>query len=108
MIRGVNRTVLFLVQTCTLAAGLAGQDRQDVRGPRIDVQKYTIDAHINPRTQSIEATAKIDFNPLESANEATFELNGALNIAKAVDGHGAAVQTSRNADSSIRVVFPGG
>ena len=55
----------------------------------IDVQRYTIDATINPRTQSIEATAKIDFTPLENANQATFELNNALTISKAADAKGA-------------------
>jgi tetratricopeptide (TPR) repeat protein len=76
--------------------------------PRIDVQKYTIDATINPRTQSIEATAKIDFTSLENGNEATFELNNALAISKAVDGHGTSVATSRNADTTLRAIFPSG
>ena len=80
-----------------------------IRAPRIQVQKYTIDATINPRTQSIEATAKIDFTPLESANQATFELNNALTVSKAVDDKGAAVATQRNAsDFTIGAVFPGG
>jgi tetratricopeptide (TPR) repeat protein len=107
---GAKRTFHLFAQFLLLAGCLAGQERgaQDVRGARIEVQKYTIDANINPRTQSIEATAKVDFNPLESANEASFELNGALTISKAVDGQGATVQTTRNPDSSIRAVFPSG
>ncbi len=63
------------------------------RAPKIDVKKYTINAAINPRTQSIEATAKIDFTPLENANQITFELNNALTISKAVDATGAVMPT---------------
>ena len=36
--------------------------------PRIDVQHYTIEADINPRTQSLAATAKVDFTPLDDAD----------------------------------------
>jgi aminopeptidase N len=108
MTRGVKRSIQLCALIYGLAAAVSGQERQDARAPRIDVQKYTIDANINPRTQSIEATARIDFNPLESANEASFELNNALTISKAVDGRGASVQTSRNADATIRAVFPSG
>src|ERR1700761_1023166 len=107
---GAKRTLHLFFPLLLLAGCLAGQERggQDIRGARIEVQKYTIDANINPRTQSIEATAKIDLNPLESANEATFELNPALNVSKAVDGKGAAAQATRNPDGSLRVVFPSG
>ena len=51
---------------------------QPAKQQRIEVQKYTIDAQINPRTQSITATAKIDFTPLDDTNQAAFELNNAL------------------------------
>jgi aminopeptidase N len=76
--------------------------------PRIEVQKYAIEANVNPRTQSIEATAKIDFTALENSAEATFELNNAFTISKAVDGQGASIQTTRNPDGTVRVVFPTG
>jgi aminopeptidase N len=76
---------------------------------RIQVQKYSIDAAINPRTQSIEATAKIDFTPLDDTNQATFELNNALTVSKASDGKGVAVPTQRNTgDFTVRTVFPSG
>jgi aminopeptidase N len=76
--------------------------------PRIEVQKYTIDADINPRTQSVMATAKVNFTLLEDADEAVFELNNALTVSKAVDGSGKPLQTNRNAqDFSVKVSFPG-
>jgi aminopeptidase N len=75
--------------------------------PRIDVQKYTIEADINPRTQSIVATAKIDFTPLESTPDAVFELNNALTVSKALDSQGKALDAVRNdKDFTVKVNFP--
>ena len=90
---------LVLALTTTLWA-------QDKRS-HIDVQKYSIDADINPRTQSLSATVKIDFVPLDDTNEATFELNNALTVSKAMDSGGKQLQTTRNTqDSIMRVMFP--
>ncbi len=75
----------------------------------IQVQKYTIEAEVNPRTQSISATAKIDFTPLENTNDAVFELNNALTVSKAVDAAGKPLATSRNAqDFTLHISFPAG
>ncbi len=101
MIRGMKWTILALV----LAASLSGQEKRS----RIEVKHYTIQADINPRTQSIIATAKIDFTPLEAANDATFELNNALSVTKASDAQGQPLQTARNAqDFTVKVMFPSG
>jgi tetratricopeptide (TPR) repeat protein len=101
MIRGYRCfAVLFL-----LAATVWGQDKRS----RIDVQRYTIDAQINPRTQSLTATAKIEFTPLETANDVTFELNNALNVSKAVNDKGETISTARGGqDFTVRVMIPGG
>src|SRR6201996_1549436 len=86
-----------------LAACAWGQEKR----PRIDVQKYIIEADINPRTQSISATAKIDFTPLESTPGAVFELNNALTVSKAVDAQGKPLETSRDdKDFTVKVNFP--
>lgn len=101
MLRGFRWPVLLLAGAASLVA-------QETR-PRIQVQNYTIDAEINPRTQSIVATVKIDFTPLEATNAATFELNNALNVSKAADQQGRPLQTTRNAqDFTVNVAFPGG
>ncbi len=101
MMRGFRWTILCLA----LAAAASAQEQRS----RIQVQNYTIDADINPRTQSIAATAKIDFTPLQAANDATFELNNALNVSKAVDQQGHPLQTTRNAQTfTVTVQFPGG
>ena len=100
----VFRLTQLLVILCCCALFAADDSR-----PHIQVQKYTINAAINPRTQSIEATVKIDFTPLDSANQATFELNNALTVSKAVDDKGVPVATQRNtADFTISAVFPSG
>ncbi|HZS55413.1 MAG TPA: M1 family aminopeptidase, partial [Bryobacteraceae bacterium] len=76
---------------------------------RIDVTKYTIDAEINPRTQSLQATAKIEFTPLDATSDLTFELNNALSISKAVDQQNQPLPTSRNAqDFTVKVSLPAG
>ncbi|HEX4810137.1 MAG TPA: M1 family aminopeptidase [Bryobacteraceae bacterium] len=99
MMRSLKWTaLLFALAFCTWA---------QEKSPRINIQKYTIDADINPRTQSIAATVKINFIPLDDTNEATFELNNALTVSKVVDGAGATLQSSRNAqDFTVHVTFP--
>lgn len=99
--RGLTRSLVFVAMA---ASGLAQtQDRQ----ARVQVQKYTIDAEINPRTQSISATAKIDFMPLDNTNAANFELNSALKVSKATDAHGSPIDAARSGnDLQLRVTFP--
>jgi aminopeptidase N len=97
--RGFKWTLLFLV----LAVSVRAQDRH----PQIQVQKYSIDADINPRTQSITATAKVDFTSLENTNEASFELNNALTVSKAVEAQGHPLEASRDGQSlNIKVELP--
>ena len=101
MMRGYRWIVLLFA----LAASLLAQDKRS----RIDVQRYTIDAQINPRTQSLTATAKIEFTPLETANDVAFELNNALTVSKAVNASGESIATQRSAtDFTVRVMIPGG
>jgi tetratricopeptide (TPR) repeat protein len=100
MVRGFRWLVLFFL----IAVFAWGQDKH----PRIEVQHYTIDADVNPRTQSLVATAKLNFTPLEDANEAVFELNNALTVSKAADRSGQPLQTVRNPqDFTVKVSFPG-
>lgn len=75
--------------------------------PNLEVQKYTITANINPRTQEISATAKIGFTPNDAISQATFELNNALAVTKVTDGSGQSLTDSRNAKNfTITVSFP--
>lgn len=90
--------VLPLVAACAFA---------QTKHTRIEVQKYTIDAEINPRTQAITATAKIEFTPAEAGTDVAFELNNALTVSKAADNAGQALTTSRNTqDFTVTAVSP--
>jgi hypothetical protein len=73
----------------------------------LEVQKYTIRADINPRTQELSATARIDFTPNDNITDATFELNNALTVSKVTDARGQNLPVARNAaDFTIKVTFP--
>jgi len=75
----------------------------------LEVQKYTIDANINPRTQSITATARIDFTPLDNISDATFELNSALTVSKAVNQAGQNLAVARDTQNfTVKVAFANG
>jgi tetratricopeptide (TPR) repeat protein len=91
-----------------LAAAVAGfgQDRQQPR-PRIDVQTVVLDAQINPTAQTLNATAKVTFIPLDNTSSVTFELNNALNLTRVTDVEGRQITASRfGEDMSVRLSLP--
>jgi aminopeptidase N len=93
---------VVVVAGCT---ALLGQDRQ--RTGRIDVEHYVIDAEVNPRTQTLTATAEVRFTALDDITSLNFELNNALSLARVVDGDGRAIAASRNSqDHSVRLTLP--
>ncbi len=80
---------------------------QDSRRSRIDVESYLIDAEINPRTQTLTATAQVRFIPLDDSSAAAFELNNALNVSRIVDGGGRQIVASRSQqDFRLNLNFP--
>jgi tetratricopeptide (TPR) repeat protein len=100
IMRGFAGTVAAL----SFASVLLGQSTD--RSPRIEVQKYTIDANVNPRTQSIAATVRVDFKALETTNDVNFDLNSALNVTKVVDRQGKTLSGGRDAtDHTIKVTY---
>jgi tetratricopeptide (TPR) repeat protein len=91
-----------------LAAAVTGfgQDRQQPR-PRIDVQTVVLDAQINPTAQTLNATAKVTFIPLDNTSSVTFELNNALNLTRVTDVEGRQITASRfGEDMSVRLSLP--
>ncbi|MEO7145210.1 MAG: M1 family aminopeptidase, partial [Bryobacteraceae bacterium] len=77
------------------------------RQPRINVTHYSIDAEINPRTQSLAAKSEVDFTALDDATSASFELNNALNVSNVSDAAGREIPASRSQqDFSVRLSFP--
>ncbi|MEP7352254.1 MAG: M1 family aminopeptidase [Acidobacteriota bacterium] len=80
----------------------SGQARRS--DARIDIQKYTIDATVDPAAQTLRAVVKVDFTPIDDASDITFGLNNALELHSVVDGAGEAVQTQKSVtDMTIRV-----
>jgi len=88
------------------SAGLA----QDEKRAQIDVDSYTIDAEINPDTQTLNARARVRFMPVDDqATALTFELNNALSISRITDDKGQELRSSRNpSDNTVRVTLSGG
>ena len=97
-----------IVAALAITALAAAQDRGNKRG-RIDVQNYAIDAEVNPRTQSLAATVKVSFIPLDNdTSSLSFELNNALNLSSVTDQTGRQIQTSRSTqDSGVVLSLPG-
>ena len=73
---------------------------------RIDVEKYTIEAAIDPAKQTIVAKVKMDFTPQDDTNEFSLGFHQALELHTVADETGAPVNAQRLPDSNIRVVFP--
>ncbi|HVW85132.1 MAG TPA: M1 family aminopeptidase [Bryobacteraceae bacterium] len=90
-----------------LLVGATGYAQEDKRS-RIDVDSYTIEAQVNPDTQSLSARAAVRFIPLDDqTTTATFELNNNLNITRIVDDKGQSIQGTRNQqENSVRLTFP--
>ena len=105
--------ILGLTLVTVLASGaLYAQERGD-RGDRqqprtrIDVQAVAIDARIDPAAQTLNATAKVTFIPLDTISSVTFELNNALNLTRVTDGEGRQITASRfQEDQSVRLNLP--
>jgi len=83
------------------------QDR-GTRAGRIDVDNYTIDADINPRTQALTASVKVRFTCLDNdVSSVSFELNNAFNVSRVVDESGQQISASRSGqDMAVRLSFP--
>ena len=95
---------------CLVLAGFAfGQLAfgQEDRRARVDVENYTIEATVNPATQTLAARVVVRFIPQDDAiNAVTFDLNNNLNISKISDAKGNAITGTRNPqDNSVRLTF---
>jgi tetratricopeptide (TPR) repeat protein len=89
-----------------LAISVSAQERQQPRA-RIDVQSYKIEAAVDPRAQTLSATAQVTFIPSDNTSNVTFELNNALNLNRVTDSDGSQVSASRfQEDMSVRLSLP--
>jgi Peptidase family M1 domain len=91
---------LRLLAALSLTVGIAGaQDRRS----RIDVEHYSIEAEVNPRTQALTARATVRFVPLdENVNSAVFELHNALSVSRVVDAAGRQIPASTSQQDFTR------
>jgi tetratricopeptide (TPR) repeat protein len=100
-----RRTVLIALLSGTISL-VAAEDKS----PRthLDVDHYTIEAEVNPRTQALTANVQVQFVPLEDKlTSASFELNNAFNVSRVVDGRGREIPSSRSPqDYTVRLSFP--
>src|SRR5580658_8496644 len=97
---------LVVVSSLIVTAIASAQDRA-ARQQKIDVQSYLIDAQVDPRAQTLSATVRVRFIPLEDTSQVTFELNNALNISRVTDEDGRQVPSSRlQQDMSVRLSLP--
>jgi tetratricopeptide (TPR) repeat protein len=102
-----NVNVPFLVAALMAASALPLAAQERSRNARIDITHYQIDAEINPRTQTINAVAKLDYTVLDSdMSTIDFELNGALSVTKVVDGQGRDLSGSRSSENGLLVSLP--
>jgi Peptidase family M1 domain len=103
-----RKTLLAMLALAPLfTQDMRAQDRGGKSG-RIDVDNYAIDAEINPRTQTLTASVKVRFIPLDNdISSASFELNNAFNVSRVVDDSGHQLSASRsNQDFSVHLSFP--
>ena len=92
-----------LASAIVMGQGL-GQGQSQPQRSRMDVDDYAIDAQIDPSAQTIRATAKVRFTPLDDLTSLSFELNNALNLESVTDEAGRQVPASRVAqDMTVRL-----
>lgn len=90
------------IAACAPAFGQSSRSQ-----PRIDVQGYTGDIHIDPVNQTLAATVKVNFVALDDTNSVSFELNNALALQKVTDDQDHEIQASRQQqDMSLRLSLP--
>src|SRR5262245_40227491 len=97
---------IMTLLAAVMNASATAQERRQAAS-RIDVEPYTIEAEVNPRTQSLNATVHVRFMPLDEVSSTSFELNNGLNVSKIVDDAGRQIPASRSqSDFSVRLSFP--
>src|SRR3984957_14513769 len=97
----------ILLAALAVVSLLTAQDRGSKLG-RIEVENYSIDAEVNPRTQALTANVKVRFVAVDSdISTASFELNSAFTVSRVVDDTGHQIPASRSGqDMGVRVNFP--
>jgi len=97
-------------KTVWIALAMASLAAAQNRGPkagRVDVDNYVIDAEINPRTQTLNASVKVRLTALDpDISQLNFDLNSALAISRVMDDAGHEIPASRAQDFAVRLSLP--
>ena len=103
-----TKPIRLLIAILALVSSANYLRAQQERRTRLDVQHVMINADINPRTQSLSATAVVRFIPLDdNTYSASFQLNNALQVSRVVDATGRQIPAERSQqDFSVRLTFP--
>ncbi|MCX6587129.1 MAG: M1 family aminopeptidase [Acidobacteria bacterium] len=99
--------LVWSLVTVTLFASLVCG--QEARGrSRIDVINYRIQADVDPRTQTLKATARIRFQPVDDRiTTIALDLHNSLNVTSVMDGQGRALTPTRNLQEyQLHIAFP--
>ena len=94
---------LALMAACVVP--LAARAQAAPAKPTLNITAYTIDATIQPKDHTLDATAQVTFTPLEDLPTITFDLHGALKVDKVTDASGAALNGERGPNATL-VVTP--
>ena len=104
MILSVAVAMAWVAAGISAGQSLGGAQSGAQARARIDVQDYTIEAQIDPTAQTLKATAKVRFIPIDDVSTLTFDLNNALSLDRVTDDDGRQVPASRVAqDMSVRL-----
>jgi hypothetical protein len=77
--------------------------------PRLRVDDYQIEAHLEPHLHTITARAKVKFTATQDLAVAVFELHNDLRVTKVTDEKGQPLSAERvTQDSTVRVPLPAG
>lgn len=103
---GVFRLAAVVAISTAFVAAVPGLEAQTAPArPTLNITAYTIDAEINPKAHTLDATAQVTFTPLGNLPTAVFELHGALNVDKVTDSGGAALNGTKGPNATL-VVTP--
>jgi aminopeptidase N len=101
----VKLTIAKLALVAALAAPwLCAQPRRGGEA-RIDVEKYTVAATVEPLARTLRAEVRMDFTPQDDASEISLGFHQALELHRVALASGAPAVSQRLPDSSIRVTF---
>ena len=93
----MNKTFVFLVTpililTCAIPASFAQAKRAPSKAPRIDVERYVIEATLIPDQHELSAVATITLKPIETTDVIVFEFSENLSVLKVTNADGVEVE----------------